>query len=38
MERLLTGYEDEARWLMMVVGGLAVLRFMLEYVGQWPWG
>jgi hypothetical protein len=38
VERLLTGYEDEARRFMIVVGGLLVLRFLLEYVGMWPWG
>lgn len=37
VERPLTEYEDGARWLKIVVGGLPVLRFMLGHLGMWPW-
>ena len=25
------------RWLMLLVGGGLVVRFVLEYLGLWPW-
>ena len=36
-KRFLEEHEDAFRWLMLLVGGGLVVRFVLEYLGVWPW-
>ena len=33
----LEDHEREFRWLMFLIGGGLVVRFVLEYLGLWPW-
>ena len=36
-ERAIKEHEDAARWFLVVLGCLLVARFVLEYLGLWPW-
>jgi len=36
-EKCLEDHEDAFRWLMLLIGGGLLLRFVLETLGAWPW-
>jgi len=36
-ENFLEDHEDAFRWLMLLIGGGLVVRFVLESLGAWPW-
>jgi len=36
-EKFMEDHEDAFRWLMLLIGGGLLLRFVLETLGAWPW-